>query len=218
MTTRQWWGTIEAVAVIAVLGLNMARVAPFATGTLLFVLPIGWLSLRLRRLTWRDVGLVWPANGRRLVVLGLVGGVAMQALLSLAVDPLLKMAGVRPPDVEGLTKLASGGIGGLVLTLLVGWIIGGLLEEMCFRGYLLSRVRSAIGGRRGAIIAVGLSGIYFGLSHWYQGPNGVIEAGLTGLLCGAAYVATGGNLLLPIILHGAVDTVGIILLAVGYTG
>ena len=218
MTKQQRWGTVEACAVIAVLALNMARVPPFATGTLLFVLPIGWLSLRLRQQTWRGAGLSVPANWRRLVVIGVIGGIAQQAFTTLAIDRLLTIAGLRPAQVDGLAKLASGGIVGLVLTLLIGLVIGGLLEEMCFRGYLLARVRSVIGGQRGAVVGVALSTLYFGLSHWYQGLTGVIEAGLSGLVTGVAYVTTGGNLLLPIVLHGAFDTAGIILLALGYTG
>ncbi|MBI3790780.1 MAG: hypothetical protein HY275_07865 [Gemmatimonadetes bacterium] len=45
ITRQHAWGGLEAAAVIAVLGLNVAQVKPFATGTLLFVLPIGWLSM-----------------------------------------------------------------------------------------------------------------------------------------------------------------------------
>src|SRR6185369_8611484 len=43
-----WRTVLEALAVTAILVLNIAGVPPFATGTLLFLLPLGWLSLRLR--------------------------------------------------------------------------------------------------------------------------------------------------------------------------
>ena len=89
------------------------------------------------------------------------------------------------------------------------------------RGFAVGHIRSTstlgLTGRRGAALSLVLSAAYFGLSHWYQGPSGVIEAGVAGLIEGGAYLAT-GNLLLPIVLHEAFDTAGIALLAAGSTG
>lgn len=215
MTKAKVWGWLEGIVVVAVLVLNVAKVPPFATGTLLFVFPIGWLSLRLRGVRWRDVGLSMPTNWRRLAWIGVLGAVMEQALSTWLIEPGLKAAGLQPPQVEGLTKLASGSIAGLVFSVLIGVVVGGLLEEMCFRGYIITRVRDALGGPRGSTIGVALSSLYFGLSHWYQGPTGAIEAGLSGVLNGVAYVMTGGNLFLPIVLHAATDVVGIVLLARG---
>jgi membrane protease YdiL (CAAX protease family) len=209
---------LEVLAVTAVLALNVAGVQPFATGTLLFVLPLGWLSLRARGLRWRSVGLRLPPRWPRALAAGLGGGVLLQAALTLLVDPLLKWAGVRAPQVEGVANMASGGVLSLLATLLLVWIVGGLLEEMCFRGYLLSRIQGLAAGRSGAVLAVVLSSAYFGLSHWYQGPGGAIEAAVTGAAFGAAYVLGGYNLFLPIVLHAAVDTAGVALLAMGFTG
>src|SRR3954464_10690548 len=98
----RWLTLLEALAVTVVLVLNVAGVQPFATGTLLFVLPLGWLSLRRRGLRWRSVGLRLPPRWPRVLAAGLVGGVLLQAALALLVDPLLKWAGVRAPEVQGV--------------------------------------------------------------------------------------------------------------------
>ncbi|MFN8574327.1 MAG: type II CAAX endopeptidase family protein [Gemmatimonadaceae bacterium] len=216
MTKAKVWGVLEGIAIVAVLILNVAKVPPFATGTLLFVLPVAWLSLRLRRVRWRDLGLTLPAHWRRLAWIGALGATGLQALGTWVIEPALKAAGLQPPQVEGLAKLASGGIAGFVLSILIGVVIGGLLEEMVFRGYMISRVGDAIGTRRGATVGVALSSLYFGLSHWYQGATGAIEAGLVGVMTGVGYVLTGGNLFLPIVVHAVGDVVGIALLGIAH--
>lgn len=126
--------TVEAAVIVAVLGLNIAKVTPFATGTLLFVLPNGWLSMRIRKVSWSSVWLSLPSRWPRVVSIGTVGGVAIQALTSLVIDPLMKWAGLAAPTVDGVTNLASSGVVGLALTLLLVWFVGGFLEELCFRG------------------------------------------------------------------------------------
>ena len=210
-----WFTFLEALAVPAILVLNILKVPPFATGTLLFVLPLGWLSLRRRGLRWRDVGFRLPPRWPRSLAIGLAGGVLVQAGTALLVDPLLRRAGMTAPRVEGVTNLASAGPVSLALTILAVWVIGGVLEEMCFRGYLLSRVRDALPSRHGPLFAVLMTSAYFGLSHWYQGPMGAIDAAVAGAAFGTAYVLSGFNLFLPIVLHGALDTVGVLMLAAG---
>jgi membrane protease YdiL (CAAX protease family) len=173
--------------------------------------------MRIREVSWSSVGLSLPSRWPRVVSIGTVGGVAIQALTSLVIDPLMKWAGLAAPTVDGVTNLASSGVVGLALTLLLVWFVGGFLEELCFRGYLMTRANDVFRGRAGTAMSVVLSTAYFGLSHWYQGPSGVIEASVTGLCFGLAFAST-RNLLLPIVLHAALDTSGVVMLAAGFTG
>ena len=55
----------------------------------------------------------------------------------------------------------------------------------------------------------------FGLSHGSQNRCGIVSAGTVGLLLGALFVSGGFNLWLVIFVHGFVDTIGIVLIAVG---
>ena len=111
-----------------------------------------------------------------------------------------------------------GGWAGFAITLAIVWIIGGVMEEMAFRGYLLKRIAARVGGRRRTIAGYVISSLYFGLSHWYQRPAGVISALSFGLFVGALFLYSGGNLFLAIIAHGIYDTAGIGLLALHVTG
>lgn len=81
-------------------------------------------------------------------------------------------------------------------------ISAGICEEIVFRGWLLSVLHAPVGLTGTALIVAASVG--FGLAHLYQGPGGVLLTGFAGVLFCALYVASGG-LLVPILLHIAVD-------------
>ncbi len=60
-----------------------------------------------------------------------------------------------------------------------------------------------------------LVSVLFGLLHSYQGTVGVVMTGVTGLVFGILYLASGRNLWAPIIAHGTTDTVSFLII---YTG
>ena len=56
----------------------------------------------------------------------------------------------------------------------------------------------------------------FGLHHFSQGVTGVTENIIDGAILGGLYLATGRNLLAPIIAHGVTDTVDVLLIYSGH--
>jgi membrane protease YdiL (CAAX protease family) len=52
----------------------------------------------------------------------------------------------------------------------------------------------------------------FGFAHSGQGVTGQIEEGIAGLFLAAMYLGTGRNLAVPIVAHGASDTLDVLLL------
>lgn len=88
----------------------------------------------------------------------------------------------------------------------------GLWEELVFRGFLLGRLRAALpagetarGARWRDAAAVGLTAAAFGLGHGYQGPLGLLQTGMAGLVLGAVtlrrgslWPAVGGHLLIDL--------------------
>lgn len=81
-------------------------------------------------------------------------------------------------------------------------VAAGVCEEIVFRGWLLSVLHQPFGLAGIPLIAVAATG--FGLAHAYQGPAGTVLTGFAALLFIGLYVAT-GSLLVPILLHVAVD-------------
>ena len=71
-----------ALEMLLVLGITVGhrvlRIIPVDETLPIFLL--GWLSLWLRRVGWRGIGLTRPANWRRDVVLGIGTGILLQAL------------------------------------------------------------------------------------------------------------------------------------------
>jgi uncharacterized protein len=181
----------------------------------LYLLPLGWLSLRLRRLGWRNLGLKHPAKWSRTLLIGFVGGILFQCISLYLVEPLIAKLTGKLPDVS-LFKHLLGNVEFLLLSLVVAWTLAAFGEEMVYRGYLLNRMADLLGGKRGAwIISLLLTSILFGLAHLYQGISGVIATGLSGLVFGAFYLADDRNLWPAIIAHGVYDTVGFIMIFLG---
>ena len=90
------------------------------------------------------------------------------------------------------------------------------IEEIVFRGYLMSALQQFLRDNRAAAgITVGVSSAVFGIAHGYQGISGVLSTGLMGVILALAYLLSGRNLWLPILLHGWVDTIGLYLIYAG---
>lgn len=91
-------------------------------------------------------------------------------------------------------------------------------EETVFRGFLLGRLRASmpVGDSRGAalrrdVVAIVLTGIFFGAGHGYQGLLGVAQTALAGIALGA--LAVWRNSLWPAIgAHLAIDAFGLVAL------
>jgi membrane protease YdiL (CAAX protease family) len=96
-------------------------------------------------------------------------------------------------------------------------VVAAFGEELVYRGYLMNRVAGVLGGSNGAWIAsfIFMLGL-FGLHHFTQGVTGVTENIIDGAILGALYLATGRNLLAPIIAHGVQDTVDALLIYSGH--
>jgi membrane protease YdiL (CAAX protease family) len=150
----------------------------------------------------------WP----RTILLAIAFGVVIQLVFSIVVDPLLARWTGTPVDVSSLDGM-RGNLVNYLIMLAIGWVLGGFLEEMLFRGYLLKRIRIVLGDHPAAtVIAVLLPALAFGLAHSYQDTAGMISTGLIGAILGALFVWYRGNLWLPILVHGFSNVVGITLI------
>ena len=182
-----------------------------------YLLAVGWLSLRLRGLGWRDVGFTRPASWSHVLWLGLVAGIAMEALELWVTQPLLVWWTGKYPDLTVFVQ-ARHDVKLLVVLLAGSWTLAAFGEELVWRGYVLNRVCDLVGRHRlaGLGTALLLVSVAFGLAHADQGVTGVIENTIDGLLLGLLYLASGRNLWLPIVAHGVTDTVDSVLLFLGW--
>lgn len=210
---HRWFALIEFAVVGALYAADVYGYIPLSTTP--FFLALGWVSLRLRGLRWRDVGFLRPQRWGRTLLIGTLAGAAMEVVSTWITVPLLSRVTGAAPDLSELRPLV--GNLGLVLGLLVPmWLLAAFGEEMVFRGYLMSRVADVAGRTRGAWVAsLVLVSVTFGTGHDYQGLTGMIQESLAGLALGAIYLAGGRRLALPIVAHGMSNTVAFALIYLG---
>jgi hypothetical protein len=204
-------GEIALVALIFTA--DWKGIIPYSKTPFLFAL--GWISLRLRGLGWKDVGLARFRNWRATAIYGTLGGLFTEPFEWLVVQPLLmRLTGV-PPNLEDFRAL-TGNLGLTLIVVALAWVQAGLGEEGVYRGYLMNRVAD-LGGRttRSWIASLLLVSTAFAFAHTYQGITGVIEAGVAGLILGGMYLLCGRNLAVPIIAHAIGDTLAVILIYLG---
>ena len=180
-----------------------------------YLFALGWISLRLRGLGWRDVGLARPRNWATTAV-GVSAGLAMEALELTVTQPLLIKITGRKPDFSDFPAL-HGNLKLLLIGLAFTWTLAAFGEEMVWRGYLMNRVVGLFNGscRTEWTISLILVNAAFGLAHRYQGVTGVLDEALMGVILGLIYLASRRNLTIAIVAHGVADSTDVFLFFVG---
>jgi membrane protease YdiL (CAAX protease family) len=181
----------------------------------LFLFPLAWLSLWLRRLRWTDLGLVRFHNWRKTVLVGVLSGVAMELFELFISQPLLMRWTGKAPDLE-LFRALHGNFIWTLIALAGTWTLAAFGEEMVYRGYLMNRVADLMRPTRTAwgvsLIVVSCA---FGAGHIDQGITGQLENMVDGLFLGAIYIACRQSLSVAILAHGVADTLDVLLLFFG---
>jgi CAAX protease family protein len=202
----------EILLVLVGIFLIASNIFPIAI-LLLFIL--AWLSLIVRHLKWRDVGLKRPDHLLATIAFAILIGCGYQALDTLAITPLIQRLTGESINLSPFAGLRDN-LPGLIVSLVLTWTEAAFIEEMFFRAYLLNRLVDLIGHHRlGFLLALIIQAILFGLGHNYQGLTGVLDTALAGFVIGMIYLRAKRNLWLPILIHGILDTTGFLLIFFG---
>lgn len=176
---------------------------------------LGWASLRLRGMRWKDVGFARPRSWGNALLVGIVAGVAMEALEVFVTQPLLARWLGKMPDLSDFAGMV-GNLKLMLIYMLLLWTLGALGEELVYRGYLMNRVADMLRNNKAAwIVSLLVVSVIFGCAHLDQGSTGMIENILAGLLLGGLYLACGRNLAVPVIAHALGDTIDFVLIYLG---
>lgn len=173
---------------------------------------LAWISLRVRGLRWRDIGFRIYRSWARTAALGVLAGIGIEVLELFGTQPLLARLFRQMPDLSAFDRVA-GNVKWLVISLVLTWMLFAFGEELVFRGYLMNRIADLTGHKRsGWAVALVLSSVVFGVSHFAQGITGVTENFIDGMILATIYFAFGRSLAVPIIAHGITDTVDFLLI------
>jgi membrane protease YdiL (CAAX protease family) len=171
--------------------------------------------MKVRGITWRDLGLIKPENPTKTLVA--TGGILVMAIGSIILFEMFKepFFPELAADVSG--EQASSKFGDLkgnwllLFSILPIIWLESLLEELLDRGFLMNWLEKMFTGTRLAtILAVVLQAMIFGFRHSYDLSERSITVGLIGLAMGIGYVAFGRNLWPPILAHCLLNTMSMI--------
>jgi membrane protease YdiL (CAAX protease family) len=208
---RKWFIALELALVVALItGHNLFRILPNETP---FIFLLGWLSLRLRGMTWSSVGLGMKRNWPKVIFSGLLLAIGLQLISTFVSEPLIVyLTGAPPSDFSSFDDTA-GNEQKLLVYLLMSWVLAAFGEELSFRGYFLNRMADMGNQTRLAwTVSILAQSALFGIAHYYQGLTGMIDTGITALILAGAYLLSGRNLWLVIFAHGFADTLFFVLL------
>jgi membrane protease YdiL (CAAX protease family) len=173
MTTFQSTALLLTAIWLGMVGIRFRR----STGTLiggLFVIGLYTaVALARRTVSLDELGLGNPA--RPVITIGLV---LVWSTLMLAYSPLADRLASRwfakPPTLQSFGAIQQS-IVKLVAGILVAWVLGGVLEELVFRGIVLRSIELWLAAWSGvpiaAALAVWVAALGAGLIHFYQGPG-----------------------------------------------
>jgi len=180
-----------------------------------YLLLLGWISLRLRKLRWKDAGFSRNRSWAVILALGVGGGVVLEILQFFVTQPFLTRLTGKSPDLADF-RILTGNIKYSLVALALTWTLAAFGEELVWRGYLMNRVADLGNRTRLAwIVSLVVVNVAFGFAHSYQGVTGIIQEGFPGVLLGVMFLRTGKNLSVPIIAHGVADTLDILLIFLG---
>ena len=157
---------------------------------------------------------LWTIAALVLTLLG--GGIAEGIATSLISTPEGSSSALNETMQNRFVNV-PGNISVYLFWIAVSWIIGGFVEELLFRGFLINRFEHLFRRLPFAVFyGILIQAIIFGQQHYYyQGMTGLVATAVIGLLSGVIFVVCGRRLWPLILSHGLANTLGMTMLFLG---
>lgn len=146
------------------------------------------------------------------------GWLALMLGASPVADWIASQLIAKPPTLGAFRAIQRSAMH-LAAGILFAWVFGGILEELVFRGIVLSTIETVALPELGKIaapaFAIVVAALGAGIIHLYQGPRAALIITQLSILFGTLYVVSGHNLWAVMLCHGLYDTVAFIRFAMG---
>lgn len=189
---------------------------PLPFGYTVPVLLVIWLYLKATGHHFSHTGFRFRDLTGKAVLTGAVAGLLIFLFLSKVFFPLLSQLVSLPATQVEMYDQLRGNTGFYIFLLIMGWLVGGLYEEIVFHGFLFKEIEKLLPGRNAVLLSFLITNIIFGIYHLQLGYEGAINALLAGMGYNAVILLNRRNLWYGIIAHGVFDTIALTLLYLGH--
>ena len=157
-------------------------------------------------------GMIVPVPWERTLAFA-AAGLAVLLAWSPVADRIASRLVAAPPNLSAFRSLQQS-LPKLIAGIAIAWALGGFLEELVLRGFILRGAETLLGRAVAAPLASTLAiaaaaGIGAAL-HLYQGRRAALIIGQLSAMFGVLYVVSGHNLWTAILAHGLYDTIAFI--------
>ncbi len=197
---------VDAVILVLIPVIMLTVPIPFLNLFLCFLLVMAytWLQDGIKE----GLGFEKPQNLLVLVLRSLVLAIVIVALVFILLPLITRMTGVHH-DL-GFFDAVRGDLAIYISALGTGWLVGGFIEEIVFRSFMMQKImRLSRHSLVGKIAAVILPAAFFGFLHQYQGITGQILTGLIGVILAIIFLWNQGKIWQNILVHGFINTITI---------
>ncbi len=189
--------------------------------SLLASIAVASLCLYKNGENWRELGLRKPENWGKLAFWSLfllVGTIVAGIGIEVAASNFIgnDATSIDPNYANRFAKV-PGNLPLYLYWIIVSWVVGGFVEEMLFRGILLTRFEQLFTRFRLATwVAIVLQAVIFGQQHfYYQGWAGALATGGLALISGVFYILLKRTMWPLILSHGTANMIGLTLIFTG---
>ena len=158
-----------------------------------------------RNISWRDVGFTFPKNWIKSIGYTILCIAAIGLIFNFVIQPLFPHGA---NEINGDNSVISFNEM-LFQVFIIAIGAAAIGEEMMFRGFLLNNLNAVFGKNGfGTTLAILLQALIFGALH--SGVQGMVSAGVIGVILGTFYVIAGRNLLVVMAAHAVPDILSIV--------
>ena len=188
---------------------------PVPFGYTVPVLLVIWWYLKATGHPFSHTGFRFRDLTGKAVLIGAVAGLLIFLFLSKVFFPLLSQVVSLPATQVEMYDQLRGNTGFYIFLLIMGWLVGGLYEEIVFHGFLFREIEKLLPGRNAVLLSFLITNIIFGAYHLQLGYEGAINAFLAGMGYNVVILLNRRNLWYGIIAHGGFDTIALTQLYLG---
>lgn len=208
--------SLTALAICIVTILPHLGIIPLPFGYVIPILLFIWQYLKFHKENFSTLGFGFKKFSLKSFLIGTITGVLFFSFLYFVFFPLLQYIVELPDTKVELYDNLKGNTGLYLFLIVMGWIVGGLYEEIVFHGFIFTYIEKILPRRISIAVSFLITNILFGLYHFQLGYDGVINAFLAGIGYHTVILMNNRNLWYGIICHAIFDTIALTLLYLGY--